>query len=150
MDGYNYELWLGQDVWVMDRRCTNNGVRRKREIHNTFNKYMCEELITIIKQEVNNNCAGCQIDHPSQLQHELCLLTDTDEHIDMFLVTAIRQLDPYAIMTKWYPFLCEMRLDDQDKIEAYDLWEHIKDRIRFRPSQSWVGELTEQIKKHWK
>ena len=44
---------------------------RKNDIHNSFEKYMLEELRILIAEEVISQCHGCQIDHPSQKQHEL-------------------------------------------------------------------------------
>ena len=46
---------------------------RKNDIHNSFEKYTLEELRILIAEEVISQCHGCQIDHPSQKQHELCL-----------------------------------------------------------------------------
>ena len=39
---------------------------RKNDIHNSFEKYMIEELRSLIAGEVINQCHGCQVDHPRQ------------------------------------------------------------------------------------
>ena len=46
---------------------------RKKDIHNSFEKHMIEELRSLIAGEVYNQCYGCQVNQPSQRQHELCL-----------------------------------------------------------------------------
>ena len=44
---------------------------------------MIEELRSLIAGEVINQCHGCQVDHPSQKQHELCLFkTRTYRYLD--------------------------------------------------------------------
>ena len=45
---------------------------------------MIEELRSLIAGEVINQCHGCQIDHPSQKQHELCLFKTRQEHRDVY------------------------------------------------------------------
>ena len=56
------------------------------DIHYSFEKHMIEELRTLIAGEVYNQCYGCQMDHPSHRQHELCLFKTRQEQTDMFIV----------------------------------------------------------------
>ena len=55
---------------------------------------MIEELRSVIAGEVINQCHGCQIDHPSQKQHELCLFKTRQEHTDMFIEKVMMELNP--------------------------------------------------------
>ena len=99
---------------------------RKNHIHNSFKKPMIEELRCLIAGEVINQCHGCQVDHPSQKQHELCLFKTRQEHTDMFIEKVMMELNTYKIMEKWYPELLQMNLDGSDYLEAYKLWQDIK------------------------
>ena len=91
---------------------------RKNDIHNSFEKHMIEELRTLIAGEVINQCYGCQVGHPSQKQHELCLFKTRQEHTDMFIEKVMMELNPCKIMEKWYPELVQMKLDGSDYVEA--------------------------------
>ena len=82
--------------------CISTG---KNDIQNSFEKHMIEELRSLIVGEVINQCHGCQVDHHSQKQHELCLFKTRQEHTDMFIEKVMMELNPYKIMEKWYPEL---------------------------------------------
>ena len=79
---------------------------------------MIEEIRSLIAGEVLNQCYGCQVDHPTQIQHELCLLKNRKEHTDMFTEKAMMELNSYKIMEKLYPELIQMKLDESDYVEA--------------------------------
>lgn len=94
---------------------------------------------------------GCQTKHSSQIPHQLCLFTDTNEHADMSITTTMRKMYPYAISTSWSPIICNMVLDDQNQLEYHDsIWEHIKETIRYRRSDLWIEQLSRQVKESWK
>ena len=93
-----------------EKYSTSKGIStRKNDIHNIFKKPMTEELRTLIAGEVYNQCYGCQVDHPSQRQHELCLIKTRQEHTDMFIEKFMMELNPYKIMETWYPELIQMK-----------------------------------------
>ena len=78
---------------------------RKNDIHNSFEEHMIEELRSLIAGEVIYQCHGCQVDHPSQKQHKLCLFKTRQEHTDMFIEKVMMELNPYKNHGKWYPEL---------------------------------------------
>ena len=91
---------------------------QKNDINNSFEKHMIEELRTLIAGKEYNQCYGCQVDHPSQRQHELRLFKSRQEHTDIFIENVMMELNPYKIMEKWYPELIQMKLDGSDYVEA--------------------------------
>ena len=99
---------------------------------------MIEELRTLIASEVCNQCYGCQVDHPSQRQHELCLFKTRQEHTDMFIEKSHDEIKPVKIMEKWYPEFIQMKLDGIDYVEAYKLWQDIKHNILSEFTESWL------------
>ena len=119
---------------------------RKNDIHNSFEKHMIEELRTLAAGVVINQCYGCQVDHPSQRQHELCLFKTRQEHTDMFIEKAMMELNPYKIMEKWYPELLQMKLDGSDYVEAYKLWQDIKHNILSEFTESWLQSWCDKVK----
>ena len=122
---------------------------RKTDIHNSFEKHMIEELPTLIAGEVYNQCHGCQVDHPSQRQHELYLFKTRQEHTDMFIEKVMMELNPYKIMEKWYLELIQMNLDGGDYVEAYKLWQDIKHNILSEFTESWLQSWCDKVKQSW-
>ena len=122
---------------------------RKNDIHNSFEKYMIEELRSLIAGEVINQCHGYQIDHPSQKQHDLCLFKTRQEHTEMFIEKVMMELNPYNIMEKWYPELRRMNLDGSDYVEAYKLWQYIKQNVLSEFTESWLQSWCDKVKQSW-
>ena len=51
-----------------------------------------------IDRVAEKHCSGCKIGHPSQLQHDICLLMDWEEKVDSFFDEAFMLLkaeNPY-------------------------------------------------------
>ena len=94
-------------------------LKGKRTFTIILNKSMIDELQTLIAEEVHNKCHGCLIDHPSQMQHQLCPFMDRHDHTDMFVETAMTRINPNKI--KWYPLLEEMELKYSEILVAYKL-----------------------------
>ena len=111
---------------------------------------MIEKLRTLIPGEVYNQCYGCQVDHPSERQHELCLFKTRQEHItDMFIEKVKMELNPYKTMEKSYPELIQMKLDGREYAEAYKLWQNIKHNILSEFSESWLQSWCDKVKQSW-
>ncbi|XP_071820253.1 uncharacterized protein [Apostichopus japonicus] len=51
---------------------------------------ICQELWHTIKQKCNDLCYGCSVDHPSQIEHDWCLMATDDERLAMFLDDSVR------------------------------------------------------------
>ena len=122
---------------------------RKNDIHNSFEKYMIEELRSLIAGEVINQCHGCQVDHPSQKQHDLCLFSTRQEHTEMFIEKVMMELNPYNIMEKWYPELRRMNFNGCDYVEAYKLWQDIKHNVLTEFTESWLQSWCDKVKQSW-
>lgn len=54
---------------------------------------ICDNLWKEIKQQSEEICYGFSVDHPSQKQHDWCLMATDEERIDMFLDFAFSILD---------------------------------------------------------
>ena len=52
-----------------------------------------KELQTQFRSVVEDRCNGCQIDHPSQLQHSCLWLEDDDWEVDSILEEALSKVD---------------------------------------------------------
>lgn len=122
---------------------------RKADIQNSLDKHMIEELQRLINVEVHSHCYGCQVDHPSQNEHPVCLFMDRQEHTELFLEKAICKLNPYDVLEKWYPDLQELKLNEQETSEAYKLWYNIKMSVFCGFSDSWLESWREKVLNSW-
>ena len=62
-----------------------------------FNAYV-KSLRSSPMKVVQDKCYGCQINHPSQKQHEICLFWTFDEQVDCFLEDALMRVDEAQII----------------------------------------------------
>ena len=102
---------------------------RAENIDNLLTKSVVCHLQDMITDEVNKNCYGCQVHHPSQKQHDLCLMTSKEDLTYQFIDSALMNMDPYKIMEDWYPKIQSMDMDDKEHLFAYRLWKHTKEDI---------------------
>ena len=124
-------------------------VRRKNEIQHSFEQCVIIELQRLILEEVITHCHGCQIDHPSQKQHNICLFMDGDDHTELFLYDAMKKMSPYDIMEKWYPQVRLMDLEEGEILEVYRLWKSIKDKDIMTIDKEWMDQWSDKVKTAW-
>ena len=137
MSGVEYAILLRDEALKVKNSSQTQPVR-KADIKNSLEKHMIEELQSLINVEVYIHCNGCQIDHPSQNEHPVCLFMDRKEHTELYLENAICKLNPYDVLEKWYPDLQELKLNEQETVEAYRLWYNIKMSVFCGFSDSWL------------
>ena len=148
MLGYQYAIKLREAAEKV-KYSSHHETVRKNDIHNSLQKCMVDQLQTLIIEEVHNSCNGCQIDHPSQIEHPVCLFMNREEHTDLFIERAMLNVNPYKIMETWYPQLEELKLNEQESVEAYRLWQSIKRNILFGFTDSWLNRWCEKVKHSW-
>jgi hypothetical protein len=103
--------------------------RKQQNMRDSLNECIVDELQRIISDEVYKNCYGCQVDHPSQMQHVLCLFTSRDEWVELYIEKALSQLNLYNVMEKWYPKLELMDVHGSEKIQALHMWVDIREKL---------------------
>ena len=123
--------------------------RRKSEIQHSFEQCVIFELQCLIMEEVVTHCHGCQIDHPSQKQHDICLFMDSNDHTELFLYDAMDKMNPYNIMEKWYPQVRLMELEDGEILEVYRLWKSIKDKNIITIDKECMDQWSDKVKTAW-
>ena len=60
-------------------------------------KIYTELLLPTLRRMVKEACAGCQINHPSQLQHDMCLMTPFGVFLRVNLRTALSYISPFEV-----------------------------------------------------
>lgn len=148
MLGHEYAILLRDQTEKVKYSSKSQNIRRM-DIRTSFDKHMVNELQTLIIEEVHNQCPGCQIDHPSQLEHPVCLFMDRYEQTDMFIHKAMMNLNPYKVMEQWYPDLQKLQLNDKETVEAYTLWQCIKSNVLCGFSDIWLDNWREKVQQSW-
>ena len=148
MLGVEYAILL-HDEAIKVKYSSQTQPVRKADIKNSLEKHMIEELQSLINVEVHSHCNGCQIDHPSQIEHPVCLFMDRKEHTELYLENAICKLNPYDVLENWYPDLQELKLNEQETAEAYRLWVNIKMSVFCGFSDSWFESWREKVQNSW-
>ena len=77
--------------------------------YKVYAKVVRETLYEVAQE----NCHGCQIDHPSQKQHDVCLFMSLEEKLDYFLDEALERVDLERATEKWNKALKEFFLPKQ-------------------------------------
>ena len=66
----------------------------ERELYNAYAKAVEKSLLDIVREE----CHGCQIDHPSQKQHDVCLFMTHDQQVDCFREDVLKRIDDVEVV----------------------------------------------------
>ena len=69
----------------------------EREMYNAYAKAVEKSLIDIVTEENH----GCQIDHPSQKQHDVYLFMTYDQQVDCFLEDVLKRIDDVEVVEDW-------------------------------------------------
>ena len=79
---------------------------------NEMKKTLARHIACGVAELSKLRCYGCEIDHPSQLQHD-CLLPD-DILIDMHFDEAVEKVNSTAVIRDWLTLLLEVELRQSD------------------------------------
>lgn len=62
--------------------------QEEKEILRMLKESYAEVMHPMIMTMIKERCFGCQVDHPSQVQHDICTMTEYEDQIDMFFQEA--------------------------------------------------------------
>lgn len=108
-----------------------------------------------VRDYARHECSGCRIDHPSQKQHDLCLMTSPQEWIEGYKYheAALECLNIYNVMEDWDEVIAENMtehrvrdakgvhlLTPNETEEAYKCWQYFKKNQK---------DITDQWKQYW-
>ena len=86
------------DIVKEEMKLINRHVILKHELLVCY----AEELrCMIFEQIVKELCYGCSVDHPSQIQHDVCLMMDTKRQIRLCLDIGLQRLNHEKVIAKW-------------------------------------------------
>lgn len=100
-----------------------------------YAKAMHECLPTIVKE----NCYGCEVDHPSQLQHA-CLIYDHEESIYMYFDELLSAVNEDSILLSWSEIVDALEISPEvvalHKLKIYD-----KDWLATMKTEQWKAKM---------
>ena len=104
-----------------------------------YAKAMHECLPTIIRE----NCYGCEVDHPSQLQHH-CLMYDREESIYMYFEELLSAVNEDDILLSWSEIVDTLDISPElvvlHKLKIYD-----KDWLATMKSEQWKTKIRKMV-----
>ena len=65
---------------------------------------LSEKLMEIVREK----CSGCQADEPNQLGHELCMISSSEEQVNLCFEEAYKRVILDDVMECWYQKVLEM------------------------------------------
>ena len=105
-----------------------------------------EELQCNIQDIAKENCYGCSVDHPSQLQHDICIMSTTDEWTDMFLEKAAKRINLKIIKEKWNLELKNIAfVSNSPNCDAGFVWNQISNRFKEFDTEDWSKLVKESF-----
>ena len=58
-------------------------------------------LRTVMDKVAEKHCSSCYYNHPSQLEHDVCVLMDFDEQVHQWFDEALAMADEDLVIGKW-------------------------------------------------
>ena len=71
--------------------------RIEQELFKCYAVAVTETLADVVREE----CYGCQVDHPSQKHHDVCLFMTFSQQVDCFLEEALDRVDEVQVSSAW-------------------------------------------------
>ena len=106
---------------------------RKNYLKSLLEICYAQQLMPIIKQLVTNDCNGCLIDHPSQTEHDRCIMMDFSEQLDMYLDPAMALLKENMVICTWFEYLVRL----QPPVRYHEISQYLDTEWRW---DTWIDD----------
>ena len=101
-----------------------------------------KQLVHKIKSLLAEKCYGCQVSHPSQLQHDVCLMMSTEEQISLTYDEAVDRMNTEEKSMYWWDeFIRAMQPYIKESHYTTELW---RDRI-MNDKIKWASEVKKLV-----
>ena len=90
-----------------------------------------KHLLKVLPEIVEEKCFGCQVDHLSQIQHDVCLMMTKAEKVEVCLDTALDRLNYIEIYEEFLALFPDIR-PEAHTFEPYD-------------NEEWRNDLKESL-----
>ena len=100
----------------LDMEMTDELCERLIAIEHELKVTFAQTLKPLIEEEIHTKCYGCDLiaedgerfDHPSQLHHNVCVMMDLEEQIELCFDSAMDRLDYDKVYVHWLLKLDQM------------------------------------------
>ena len=102
--------------------------KKKRAMKLLFAKYMLKVIPDIIHEQ----CYGCQVNHPSQRNHDVCLMMTKEERIEAVFETALGRVNEYEIFEEYLDVFPEVKEEAYSNYDPFYLpdYEEFKEDLK--------------------
>lgn len=122
---------MEHSVWILTIMCYTSALKKR------------------IKEMANDECYGCQVDHPSQTQHT-CLMCSEEEHVDMYFDKSLNLLNEDEISEQLRTELDSRSLAVNRRREYEETVCDSKWRDENLKTEEWTEKLYEDVHKSCK
>ena len=64
-------------------------------------KAYSEDISRKIAELASNHCYGCKVNHPSQIQHNMCVMLTWEEKVELFFHEALHSVNNGSVLNMW-------------------------------------------------
>lgn len=74
------------------------------------------EIVDLLSEIVYEQCYGCSVDHPSQVQHS-CIMETPLTHMWMYFDLAVEKVNKEIVKEKWLREIITLNISDSVKVK---------------------------------
>ena len=112
---------------------------RMEKIEHELKLVYAHHIKKLIPEIAKEKCFGCHVNHPSQVQHDICLMMSDEEKVNFCMETAMTRLNEDAILEEWKSFLEAVEAE----VEDFEIFLSKSYRQTIWMDQDWLEEVAE-------
>jgi len=106
-----------------------------------YAKALCEVKCMTVRK----NCYGCQINHPSQREHDCIMKTNNDEYeIDFYFEEMLKEVKEEDIIRSWLEVMCISNISSQTVALHKQVLES-KDFLEVMKTDQWKSKMKRMV-----
>ncbi|KAK3577923.1 hypothetical protein CHS0354_034562 [Potamilus streckersoni] len=113
---------------------------QEQHLVSCFAKHLADKITELVKKD----CYGCQNNHPSQIQHDKCLMMSQEEKLDEYLDEAWSLIAEETVLHEWYKGLCDHSCPPLTTREIYHIEALLAQSWETRRRNGYLSELFKQ------
>lgn len=117
--------------------------KHRQQMIGSYNMIFATEIVDLLSDIVYEQCYGCSVDHPSQVQHS-CIMETPLSHLWMYFDLAVEKVNKEIVVEKWVKEIAALNVSDSVKVNG----EASKWIERHMPdTESWKEDVTKMCEK---
>lgn len=106
-----------------------------------YAKALCQVKGTAVRK----NCYGCQMNHPSQKQHDCIMITDDDEYqIDFYFEEMLKEVNEKDIIQSWEDIVRVSNISPE-VIDLHKLVISSEDFLQMMKTEQWRSKMKRMV-----